>query len=171
MNLPNCNRRGEAIRPGYFDCSSNRLNHPEPGIVAAHTCSICIYANRPDVEDLPPLPIPSRGFGDTIAKATQLLGLTPLRRLQAAYGMAQQALSLSTAGRGDGWPMNSCLRPSQDSGQRQPFLDNRPGTTGNFCRQFAMAAKPGIIDSSCNPGRTDTDGSVLALNFQHRALR
>jgi hypothetical protein len=47
MTLP-CNRRGREVRPGFFECPSNRLVHPEPGIVAIKTCGICPYRDMPD---------------------------------------------------------------------------------------------------------------------------
>jgi hypothetical protein len=43
-----CNRRGAEVRPGFFRCDSNRLIHPEPGIVEIATCGICPYRNLPD---------------------------------------------------------------------------------------------------------------------------
>jgi hypothetical protein len=45
-----CNRRGEQTWPGFFRCHSNRLVHPDPGIVAIATCGICPYRNMPDRE-------------------------------------------------------------------------------------------------------------------------
>ena len=52
MTLP-CNRRGREVRPGFFECPSNRLLHPEPGIVAIATCGICPYRDLPDREAAP----------------------------------------------------------------------------------------------------------------------
>jgi len=48
--IEHCTRRGEEVRPGFFRCDSNRLTHPEPGIVAIETCGICPYRNMPDRE-------------------------------------------------------------------------------------------------------------------------
>ncbi len=45
-----CTRRGAEVRPGFFRCESNRLVHPEPGVVAIATCGICPYRNLPDRE-------------------------------------------------------------------------------------------------------------------------
>jgi hypothetical protein len=45
-----CNRRGEETWPGFFRCDSNRIMHPEPGVVAIGTCGICPYRNLPDRE-------------------------------------------------------------------------------------------------------------------------
>jgi hypothetical protein len=49
-----CNRRGEETRPGFFRCDSNRLIHPEPGIIAIATCGICPYRNMPDRDGTAP---------------------------------------------------------------------------------------------------------------------
>jgi hypothetical protein len=43
-----CTRRGTEVWPGFFRCDSNRLMHPEPGVVAIGTCGICPYRNLPD---------------------------------------------------------------------------------------------------------------------------
>src|ERR1700722_6277012 len=48
-----CNRRGEETWPGFFRCNSNRIMHPEPGIVAIATCGICPSRNMPDREGAP----------------------------------------------------------------------------------------------------------------------
>jgi hypothetical protein len=45
-----CNRRGEETWPGFFRCDSNRLIHPEPGVVPIATCGICPYRNMADRE-------------------------------------------------------------------------------------------------------------------------
>jgi hypothetical protein len=47
-----CNRRGAEVRPGFFRCDSNRLTHPEPGIVAIVTCGICPYRDLADREEV-----------------------------------------------------------------------------------------------------------------------
>jgi hypothetical protein len=49
-SMADCTRRGAETWPGYFRCDSNRLMHPEPGIVAISTCRICPYRNLPDRE-------------------------------------------------------------------------------------------------------------------------
>jgi hypothetical protein len=61
---PDCNRRGAEVRPGFFACDSNRLLHPEPGVVAIATCGICPYRNAPDrtVASHTPLPPPDPRF-------------------------------------------------------------------------------------------------------------
>ncbi len=59
QTLPDCNRRGRERRPGFYECSSNRLIHPEAGVVAAETCAICIYRDQPDREDAPPAASPA----------------------------------------------------------------------------------------------------------------
>ena len=46
--LEPCDRRGEEARAGVFVCRSNRLIHPEPGLVSASTCAVCLYRNQPD---------------------------------------------------------------------------------------------------------------------------
>ena len=48
--IPDCTRRGIEVRLGFFRCESNRLTHPELGIVAIATCGICPYRNLPDRE-------------------------------------------------------------------------------------------------------------------------
>jgi len=46
--IPECVRRGAEVRPGFYECKSNRLIHPEPGVVAINTCLICPYVNLQD---------------------------------------------------------------------------------------------------------------------------
>jgi hypothetical protein len=54
-----CSRRGREVRPGFFECPSNRLSHPEPGVVAIATCGICPYRDMPDRKRVePPKPDP-----------------------------------------------------------------------------------------------------------------
>jgi hypothetical protein len=74
--LPLCNRRGIERDSGFFECKSNRLIHPDPCLVASSTCAICIYANKPDRDGVPPVPpCKSRGLGDTIAKFARATGI------------------------------------------------------------------------------------------------
>jgi hypothetical protein len=71
-----CIRRGAEIRPGVFECSSNRLIHPEPGTVAIATCGICPYRNLPDrtsIEQSAPDPrftTPCAHRGEVLERAT-----------------------------------------------------------------------------------------------------
>jgi hypothetical protein len=53
MSEEPCSRRGEMVRAGFYACTSNRIAHPEPGIVPLATCGICPYRNLPDREGVP----------------------------------------------------------------------------------------------------------------------
>lgn len=79
MTLPPCDRRGLEAHAGFFECSSNRLIHPEHGIASAYTCSICPYRNKPDRDGTPAVDTyalrRARGLGDVVASVLSWMGI------------------------------------------------------------------------------------------------
>jgi hypothetical protein len=88
MTLEPCSRRGPEIATGFFECLSNRILHPVPGVASAHTCEICPYRNQPDRPGMKPTERQSRGIGDTIAKFTHATGIAQaVEAVSGALGM------------------------------------------------------------------------------------
>lgn len=79
--LPHCRQRGKSVKPGFYECSSNRLIHAIPGVASGSTCKICPYADRRNRFLL----------GDTVARMLKAVGIK--KRANCGCGARQSKLN------------------------------------------------------------------------------